>query len=269
VQSGYTGSASKLRAVKDVLLGDGSFLGTINSSMFLALVITYLLMCVLFQSFLHPLVIMFSVPLATLGGFAALAGLHYWSINDRYIPDQKLDVLVMLGFIILIGVVVNNAILIVHQALNFMKGVSDSPGVTGALPPREAITESVRTRVRPILMSLFTSVIGMLPLVLSPGAGSELYRGLGAVVLGGLVVSTIFTLILIPLLMNLVIDAQQWLKALLLRPEQLQPSFVTVTEAPGDAGAMPASSNGSPASAPAPASHHCRRAADEPTATPE
>ena len=208
VETGYTGSASRLRAVREILLGDGTLLGTLGSSLFLALLITYLLMCVLFQSFMHPLVIMFSVPLATLGGFIGLAALHAWSIQDRYIPDQKLDVLVMLGFIILIGVVVNNAILLVHQALNFMKGVSDVPGIEGALDPRRAITESVRSRVRPILMSLFTSIIGMLPLVIKPGAGSELYRGLGAVVLGGLLVSTVFTLILTPLLMNLAIQAR-------------------------------------------------------------
>jgi len=210
VTTGNTGSASKLRAVKSALLGDGSFLGTLNSSLFLAIAITYLLMCVLFQSFLHPLVIMISVPLATLGGFAALAALHAWSVTDRYMPDQKLDVLVMLGFIILIGVVVNNAILIVHQALNFMKGVGDAPGVEPGemLAHRRAIVESVRSRVRPILMSLFTSVMGMLPLVLMPGSGSELYRGLGSVVVGGLLCSTIFTIIVVPLLMNLVMDAK-------------------------------------------------------------
>jgi HAE1 family hydrophobic/amphiphilic exporter-1 len=210
VETSYTGSASKLRAVKSALLGDGTLSGLLNSSLFLAIVITYLLMCVLFQSFLHPLVIMISVPLATLGGFAALAGLHAWSLADPYMPDQKLDVLVMLGFIILIGVVVNNAILIVHQALNFMKGISDAPGIPAGVPlaPRQAIVESVRSRVRPILMSLFTSVVGMLPLVIMPGSGSELYRGLGSVVVGGLLCSTIFTIIVVPLLMNLVMDVK-------------------------------------------------------------
>ncbi len=221
VATGYTGSASKLRSVREALLGDGTLLGTINSTLFLALIITYLLMCVLFQSFVHPLVIMVSVPLATLGGFAALAGLHYWSINDRYMPDQKLDVLVMLGFVILIGVVVNNAILIVHQALNFMKGAGDAPGIERGeiLAPRRAVAESVRSRVRPILMSLFTSVVGMLPLVLMPGSGSELYRGLGSVGVGGLICSTIFTLIVVPLLMNLVFDVQALLGWKLRTPE--------------------------------------------------
>jgi HAE1 family hydrophobic/amphiphilic exporter-1 len=201
------GSASKLQAVREALLGDGTFIGTLGSSLILALIIVYLLMCVLFQSFLYPFVIMFSVPLATLGGFAALAGVHAWSEMDRYMPVQNLDVLTMLGFVILIGVVVNNAILLVHQSLNFMRGVGDAGlGIDGPLPARRAIAESVRTRVRPIFMSMLTSVGAMLPLVLMPGSGSELYRGLGSVVVGGLIVSAAFTLILVPLLFSLVLD---------------------------------------------------------------
>ena len=122
-------------------------------------------------------------------------------------PDQKLDILTMLGFVLLIGVVVNNAILIVHQTLNFLSGAGDVGGsFSGEMTPRRAIAEAVRTRVRPIFMGTFTSVGGMLPLVLMPGSGSELYRGLGSVVLGGLLVSTIFTLLLVPLLLSLVFD---------------------------------------------------------------
>jgi len=123
------------------------------------------------------------------------------------VPTQQLDVVTMLGFVILIGVVVNNAILIVHQSLNFMRGVGDAgEKLDKVLPPREAIRESVRTRIRPIFMTTLTSLFGMLPLVIMPGAGSELYRGLGSVVLGGLLVSTLFTLIVVPLLLSLVID---------------------------------------------------------------
>ncbi len=201
------GSASKLAAVREALLGDGTFTGTLGSSLILALIIVYLLMCVLFQSFLYPFVIMFSVPLATLGGFAALYGVHVWSEADRYMPVQNLDVLTMLGFIILIGVVVNNAILLVHQSLNFMRGTGDAGAeFEGPLPARRAIAESVRTRVRPIFMSMMTSVGAMLPLVLMPGSGSELYRGLGSVVVGGLIVSAVFTLLLVPLLLSLALD---------------------------------------------------------------
>ncbi|MCZ7634263.1 MAG: efflux RND transporter permease subunit [Phycisphaerales bacterium] len=204
VATGYAGSASKLRAVQSALLGDGTLLGALESSLVLALATVYLLMCILFQSFLRPLVIMFSVPLATLGGFAALAVVHAWSVKDRYLPVQSMDVLTMLGFIILIGVVVNNAILIVHQSLNFMRGSEDAP----AMEPRRAIAEAVKSRVRPIFMGTLTSVGGMAPLVLMPGSGSELYRGLGSVVVGGLLVSTVFTLLLVPMLFSLLTDAQ-------------------------------------------------------------
>ncbi len=132
------------------------------------------------------------------------------AIVHAIVPTQQLDVLTMLGFVILIGVVVNNAILIVHQALNFMRGVGETEGdEVEKMPPREAIRESVRTRIRPIFMTTLTSVCGMLPLVLMPGSGSELYRGLGSVVVGGLVVATVFTLIVVPLLFSLVLDLRR------------------------------------------------------------
>ena len=215
VATTLAGSASKLQEVRAALLGDGTILGTFGSSLVLTLVAVYLLMCVLFQSFLRPLVIMFSVPLATLGGFIALAIVSAWSEASRYMPVQKMDILTMLGFVILIGVVVNNAILIVHQAINFMSDKADlGHGIHGPLEPRRAISEAVRTRIRPIFMSTFTSIGGMAPLVLMPGSGSELYRGLGSVVVGGLLVSTIFTIFLTPLLLSLVIDFQQWLRGL-------------------------------------------------------
>jgi HAE1 family hydrophobic/amphiphilic exporter-1 len=99
----------------------------------------------------------------------------------------------MLGFVILIGVVVNNAILIVHQALNNLRH--------HGMEYKEAVIESVRTRIRPIYMSATTSIFGMLPLVLFPGPGSELYRGLGSVILGGLALSTVFTVFVIPSLL--------------------------------------------------------------------
>ena len=207
VSTSTTGSASKLDAVRRAMLGDGTLVGTLTSSLLLALLVVYLLMCVLFQSFLQPLVIMFSVPLATLGGFAALWLVHTWSTDDPYMPVQNLDILTMLGFVILVGVVVNNAILIVHQSLNYMRGSADEGG--RRMEASEAIAEAVRTRVRPILMSTATSLGGMLPLVLMPGSGSELYRGLGAVVVGGLTVSTVFTLVLVPLLLGLVMDLQK------------------------------------------------------------
>lgn len=192
VEVGMAGSAGKLTDIKNALFGDGTLASTATSSMVLASVVIYLLMVVLFQSWLYPLVILVSVPLATLGGFVGLRIVHLWSLEDRYMPVQNMDVLTILGFVILAGVVVNNAILIVHQALNFRE--QDDIGALSA------IRQSVESRVRPIAMSTLTSVGGMLPLVLMPGSGSELYRGLGAVVVGGLLVSTVFTLVLVPIL---------------------------------------------------------------------
>jgi HAE1 family hydrophobic/amphiphilic exporter-1 len=131
---------------------------------------------------------------------------------NQLLTYQPLDVLTMLGFIILVGIVVNNAILIVDQTL---RGLRED-----GLDTRSAVREAVAMRVRPIFMSTFTSVFGMLPLVVFPGAGSELYRGLGSVVLGGLLVATMFTLFLIPSLLSLVLDARQGLSRLLKREFQ-------------------------------------------------
>ncbi len=171
---------------------------SIKLSFLLALVVIYLLMCSLFESWSYPLIIMFSVPLAATGGVLAVRLANFFE------PAIKMDVITMLGFVILAGIVVNNAILIVHQALNNMREGWQS---------QEAILESVRTRIRPIFMTTATTVFGMLPLVFARGSGSELYRGLGAAVLGGLVVSSLFTLILIPTLFSLWMDAKGILAA--------------------------------------------------------
>ncbi len=161
----------------------------------LAAAIAYLLMAALFGNFIYPLLIMFNLPLAAFGGLLGLKLVNAW------IGAQPLDILTMLGFVILIGVVVNNAILIVHQALNNIRH--------NGMAHRQAVLESTRTRLRPIYMSASTSIIGMLPLVLVPGPGSEFYRGLGSVVLGGLAVSTIFTVFVIPALLLFVIKMEK------------------------------------------------------------
>lgn len=174
----------------------------IQFNVLLALLITYLLMAALFESWLYPLVVIFSVPLGAVGGVLGLTLLNWWLQFSSGNPNlvQTLDVLTMLGFVILIGTVVNNPILIVDQALILIRDEKKSP--------RDAIVESVRTRIRPIFMTTVTTVLGLLPLVLFPGAGSELYRGLGSVVLGGLLVSTLFTLLLVPTMFTLMMDAK-------------------------------------------------------------
>jgi HAE1 family hydrophobic/amphiphilic exporter-1 len=179
-------------------------------NLLLALLITYLLIAALFESFLYPLVIITSVPLAAAGGLFGLA------LVNQFVAYQPMDVLTMLGFIILLGVVVNNAILVVHQALNFLDPTrrvggdpSSSTSTWSTDDPIEAIAESVRTRFRPIMMSMLTTTFGLFPLVVSSGAGSELYRGIGSIVLGGLVTSTIFTLILVPALFSFFMDVKK------------------------------------------------------------
>jgi HAE1 family hydrophobic/amphiphilic exporter-1 len=166
----------------------------------LAILISYLLMSALFENFLYPFIILFSVPLAAAGGFVGLF------LLNRFYVYQPLDIITMLGFIILLGIVVNNAILIVYQALNNIRNSN--------MLQREAIVESVRSRIRPIYMSSITTVCAMLPLVLSPGAGSEFYRGLGSVVVGGILISTIFTIFLIPALLSLTMQTVDSLKRL-------------------------------------------------------
>ncbi|MFM7206887.1 MAG: efflux RND transporter permease subunit [Planctomycetaceae bacterium] len=156
-------------------------------------VITYLLMAALFESWLYPAVVIASVPLGSVGGLLGLWLLN--TVGGRFGIYQPLDVLTMLGFVILIGTVVNNPILIVERALQLVR--------EGDTNPTEAILEAVRSRVRPIFMTTLTTVLGLLPLVLFPGAGSELYRGLGAVLLGGMLFSTLVTLVLVPALLGL------------------------------------------------------------------
>ena len=158
-------------------------------NLIIAVLIVYLVMAVLFESFIYPLIIMLSVPLATAGGVGGLA------ILNQFSPHQ-LDMLTLLGFVILVGIVVNNAILLVHQTLYHHR--------QEGLNFEDSLIAATRNRIRPIFMSTLTSVFGMLPLVVFPGAGSELYSGLGSVVVGGLALSALLTLAIIPPLMSLV-----------------------------------------------------------------
>ena len=164
----------------------------IQINLAVALVIVFLVMAILFESFVLPLVILISVPVAAAGGVGGLALLNTFQ-------TQPLDMLTLLGFIILVGIVVNNAILIVHQTLFHLR--------EEGMSPIDAIEEATRNRIRPIFMSTLTSVFGMLPLVVFPGEGSELYRGLGAVVVGGLSMSAFLTLLTVPPLLRLCVRA--------------------------------------------------------------
>jgi multidrug efflux pump subunit AcrB len=179
----YYGSADELAIA----------LGNMARSFTLAVAILFLLMAALFRSFRDSLLVILALPLATVGGVVALR------ITNLFV-FQPMDLMTMIGFITLLGLVVNNAILLVHQTR-----VSERDGT----PRREAVSTAVRLRLRPILMSTLTSLFGMLPLLLIPGPGTELYRGLAAVIVGGMSVSTLFTLILLPSLLRLGEGAQE------------------------------------------------------------
>tara|TARA_B100000029_G_C17492617_1_gene929673 strand:- start:587 stop:1420 length:834 start_codon:yes stop_codon:yes gene_type:complete len=154
-----------------------------STNLLVAIIMVYLLMTILFESFKYPFIIMLSVPPAAAGGVLGLFLLNLKTF-------QPLDMLTMLGFVILSGIVVNNAILLVHRTLQLIKNRK--------LSVDNAILEATNNRIRPIFMSTLTSVFGMFPLVVFPGAGSELYRGLGSVVIGGLSLSAILTLLIVP-----------------------------------------------------------------------
>ncbi len=174
VQLGET--ADRLRETLNELIG--SFL--------LALLISYLLMVALFRSFWYPLIIMTAVPMGATGAFLFVS-----------MTGVSFDTITMLGLIILAGVVVNNAILLVHQTLSLRRQ---------GMPIDEAIREGSVSRLRPIFMTVMTSVLGMLPLALGSGPGAELYRGLGIAMVGGLLLSTMVTLVLVPALLGIAQD---------------------------------------------------------------
>jgi len=158
-----------------------------KANVMLAILVIYLVMTILLRSFVLPLIILMVIPVAGVGGLSGL------SILNLFI-SQPLDMLTMLGFVILTGVVVNNAILMVEQTSLHIK--EDGYQI------EDAIVEAARNRIRPIFMSTMTSLFGLLPLVIFPGAGSELYRGIGVVVFGGLGLSTIATLFIVPVMLS-------------------------------------------------------------------
>ena len=180
--------------LKEALPADGSILyggsanaltraiTTMGGNFAVAILVLFLLMAALFRSVRDSLLVVLAMPLAMVGGVFALRILNLFSF-------QPLDLLTMIGFVILLGLVVNNAILLVHQTRS-----AEQQGASR----RDAVHQALLTRLRPIFMSTLTSIFGMLPLLLMPGTGSVIYRGLSAVIVGGMCVSTVFTLLLLP-----------------------------------------------------------------------
>jgi multidrug efflux pump subunit AcrB len=171
--------------------GDAGSLATaladMRGNLGLALLVLFLLMAALFRSPRDSLLIMLTVPLAGLGGVLGIRALNLFTY-------QTLDLLTMVGFVILMGLVVNNAILLVDRTRH---------GERDGLPRREAVRMALTERTRPIVMTSLTTLFGLLPLVLSPGQGTALYRGLATVIAGGMTLNTVFMLVLLPALLRL------------------------------------------------------------------
>ena len=140
----------------------------------------YMVMASLFESFLDPFIVMFSVPFAFSGVALGL-----------FISGVNLSVLAFLGLVMLVGIVVNNAIVLVDY-INILR--------RSGLSLVEAVVSGGKSRLRPVLMTTLTTLFGMLPLAISKGEGSELWRPLGVSMLGGLSFSTFITLILVPVM---------------------------------------------------------------------
>jgi multidrug efflux pump subunit AcrB len=177
VQLAYAGSANELHQA----------LKAMGQNFLLALVILFALMAALFRSVRDSLLVMLVLPVSVAGGILALRVIDLFGF-------QALDLLTMIGFIILLGLVVNAAILLVDQTR-----ARERNGV----PRSQAVREALETRARPIVLSTLTAVLGMAPLIFMPGLGAEIYRGLAAVVAGGMVVGTTFTWFLMPSLLRL------------------------------------------------------------------
>src|SRR5882724_11706980 len=152
-----------------------------------ALFVLLLLMTALFRSLRDSLIVLLTVPLALIGGVAGLRMLDV-------VNFQALDLLSMIGFVMMIGVILNHAILLVAA----VRSVES----TGA-PLEEAIRTGLNQRLRAILASTLTGALGALPMAINPGPGSVIYRGLAAVNIGGVIVSLVFSLLLIPALIRL------------------------------------------------------------------
>jgi len=174
----------------------------LTNNYIIAVAIVYLLLVAIFTHWGYPLLIMTTIPLGVAGG---IVGLQLLNVVGAQLPqiglqeiNQPFDMISMLGFLILMGTVVNNPILIVHRAMENVK--------QSGMLARDAVREAVASRLRPIAMSTITTICGLAPLVLIPGEGTELYRGVGAVVMFGILGAAIVSLTFLPALTSLVLS---------------------------------------------------------------
>jgi multidrug efflux pump subunit AcrB len=185
--------------------------GTMGRNFILALFVLLLLMAAMFKSLRHAVIVVLTVPLALIGGMLGLRVLGLFAF-------QPLDLLSMIGFIMMVGVVVNHAILLVDLTRTAQENGASLD---------DAIRMSLNQRLRAILASTMTGALGALPMAVNPGPGSVIYRGLAAVNVGGVIVSLVFSLLLLPSLMRLIF-AKRETRMLLAPPRGGKPRLVEV-----------------------------------------
>jgi len=174
-------------------------LGELRSALLLSVVLVFLLMGILFESFLLPVSVLATIPFAVVGAL--------WTL---YLTGTTMDSVGWIGIIILVGVVVNNGIVLIDRIHSLRAAGPDGPG----LERSAAVVEGCGNRVRPVLMTALTTVIGLLPMALSEPSGEGIdYRALATCVAGGLTASTFFTLWVVPLAYTLLDDLSTALRA--------------------------------------------------------
>lgn len=187
VSVNITGASDQLEATREA----------VSENFLIAVMLCYLMLVAIFRHWWRPLFVMATIPLGLAGGVIGLAGLN--AVGAAFNFHQPFDMITVLGFLVLLGTVVNNPILVVEEAY---KRLAD-----GAESISAAVNDAVQTRMRAILMSSLTTILGVAPLVVIPGAGTELYRGLGAIVMFGIGFSALVTVTFLP---SLMISTMNW-----------------------------------------------------------
>lgn len=182
---------------------------SLGQNMWIAVVLCYLQLVVIYRHWGYPFLILVTVPLGISGGIIGL-----WLLNfvGALLPkfglaaiQQPFDMITMLGFLILLGTAVNNPILIVERTMQNSR--------ENGMSPLESVKDAVASRLRPVLMTTCTTLMGLSPLVFIPGAGTELYRGLGAIVLFGLAFTALITLTFLPAMLVFVLNMSERLRS--------------------------------------------------------
>jgi multidrug efflux pump subunit AcrB len=191
ITMGISGASDQLQATREAL----------TANYIVAVVIIYLLLVAIFTHWGYPILIMTTIPLGVAGG---ILGLWLFNVGGNWLPllgmqetHLSFDMISMLGFLILMGTVVNNPILIVHQAMTNVRELK--------MDVMQAVRDAVDLRLRPIAMSTLTTVCGLAPLVFIPGEGTELYRGVGVIVMFGLLGTAVVSLTFLPALTVIVL----------------------------------------------------------------